>query len=224
MSTHFLAIQSTYTSVECALFHDNVMVDKIEIDKSQASKRILIALEQLLATHELALKNISFAAVNTGPAPFTTLRVVIATMNGISFASPLPLIGIDGLEAMTQEYFTNKNNISILLLNAFNKDVYFALQNKDGAIEKGCIPLSNLLERLSTTYGVNTPLTFIGSGALLHKKEIETVFGPSAHFLHTNADRPSIKKIGMLGLRAWQEKNGIQRKIVPLYLKTHAIT
>ena len=223
MSIHFLAIQSTYTSVECALFHDDTVLRTIEIDKSQASKQILIALEQLLATHQLSLQDISFAAVNTGPAPFTTLRVVIATMNGISFASPLPLIGVDGLEAMTQEYFTD-NNITILLLNAFNKDVYFALKNESDTVEKGCLPLSHLLTHISSTHTANAPLTFLGSGAFLHKKEIETVFGHHARFVHTDADRPSIEKIGMLGLRAWQEKIGIHKKITPSYLKTQVTT
>lgn len=132
----FLGIQATYSTIEIALFNEETVISMISIDKLDASKKIISVLDMLFKNNHYTLDNISFIASNQGPGPFTLLRTVLTTVNAISFARNIPLIGIDGLNAF---FVQEKNSIypnTVMLLNAFNNDVYFAfhepnMQNRD---------------------------------------------------------------------------------------------
>ncbi len=125
----FAALQNTYHAIEIALFKNACLIESVHISKTDASKDILLNLDMLLQRHQVTLADLEFLAVNQGPGPFTTLRVVIATANGISFASKIPMIGIDALAAFMDEYTNPAYPITVALLNAFNDDLYTAIQS-----------------------------------------------------------------------------------------------
>ena len=129
--TRFLAIQNTYEMIEMALFNEDSIVESITIDKKEATKTIVTVLNALLERNNCPLNSLDFFAVNQGPGPFTTLRVVIATMNGLAFATNIPLVGVDGLDVLCAEEQDASFPITVALLNAFNSDVYYALQVSD---------------------------------------------------------------------------------------------
>src|SRR3990170_4281291 len=128
--TLFLSIQNTYEAIEIALFKDDQLVAALKEDKSRASKELIPLIAYLLLRARITMKDLAFIAVNQGPGPFTTLRVVIATVNGLSFATNVPLVGIDSLDAFLEEY-KNSEHPTIILLNAFNNDVYYAIKKVD---------------------------------------------------------------------------------------------
>src|SRR5471030_2525471 len=96
---HYLSIQNTYTHVEMALFQDGQLINWVSEDKLRASKHFILLIAGLLQEHQIKFSDLSFVAVNQGPGPFTTLRVVIASVNGLSYATKIPLVGIDALDA-----------------------------------------------------------------------------------------------------------------------------
>ena len=62
----------------------------------------------LLAHAGLSLADIDLFAVATGPGSFTGLRIGIATMQGLAFATEKPLIGVSGFDALAQVIFRLK--------------------------------------------------------------------------------------------------------------------
>ncbi len=50
----------------------------------------------------LRFLDLAFIAAHQGPAPFTTLRVCLTTVNGFAFATGMPLIGINGLQELVE--------------------------------------------------------------------------------------------------------------------------
>ncbi len=105
----FLALQNTYDHVEVGLFSRTPqLVSSYSIAKMEASRSLIPSLERFLQEQQLHLKDFPFLVVNQGPGPFTTLRTVIATANGLSFATGIPLIGVDALEAARSEWYDNK--------------------------------------------------------------------------------------------------------------------
>jgi tRNA threonylcarbamoyladenosine biosynthesis protein TsaB len=64
------------------------------------SERMLPALEWLLATLGLSLRDCAAVAVSQGPGSFTGLRAGIATAKGLAFSLGVPLFGIPTLEAL----------------------------------------------------------------------------------------------------------------------------
>lgn len=109
-----LVLQSTYDQIEIGLVIDGQLGTQINLNKAQASSQILLAIDQLLQAHRCKVTDLQFIAANLGPAPFTSLRVVIATVNGLCFATGVPLIGVNGLQAFVTEFApdTGQSNVS----------------------------------------------------------------------------------------------------------------
>jgi len=214
---YFVSMQSTYQSVECALYNENKKIAQISIEKKDASSALVPELDQLLKSHDILVNDLSFLAVNQGPAPFTTLRVVISTANGISFATGIPLIGVDGLEALLDQVYDSTCLPTVVLLDAFTRDVYFAVQDKD-AISKGCMPITDLLADLKNRYPTNS-IRFIGNGCSIYENEIKEILGDKAFIPEPIIDVCSLEQISSMALERYQNKDNLMSQVVPLYLK-----
>lgn len=214
----FLSIQNTYNTLEMALFKDGQLIDWVTEDKISASKNCVPFMADLLTRNGTALSNISFIAVNQGPGPFTTLRVVISTVNGLSFANGIPLIGVDALDALLTEYSHVEYPITIALLNAFNNDAYFGIQDGTREFEKGYKNINKLLEELKVRFPTQT-IRFIGNGAALFGPVITEAFGTRAYIPEPLPNTCTIQQIGILGFEQWQAKQQGSDELQPLYLK-----
>lgn len=120
-----LVIQATYTSIEIGLFaveEDELYSIATSVLEKQKSAQLLSTIDQLL-NRGVQLGRYLFCAVNRGPAPFTTLRTVIATVNGLKAVTPIKLIGVDGLAVLAEEYKDEQS--FIFVSNAFAGDLYF---------------------------------------------------------------------------------------------------
>ena len=99
---NYLALQSTYSSVDLALFENQQCISFVQISKFTASSELIPAVKTSLAEHSMPLRELDFICANLGPAPFTTLRTTIVTVNGLGFATQIPLVGVNGLEAFAK--------------------------------------------------------------------------------------------------------------------------
>lgn len=212
---NYLALTNTYETIDIALYRADHLITRLSLPKKQASKLLAQTIKDTLGVALLTLQDLSYIVVNQGPGPFTTLRVVIATVNGISFASKVPLLGIDGLDALLHEARILQRPV-IALLNAFNHDVYFAIQDHKELI-KGYRNITALLNEVLMRYP-KASLSFIGNGAHINKEIIQTILGNHAQF----PDAPehcSVATIGELSLTQRKDKSAFVAQIKPLYLK-----
>lgn len=213
-----LALQSTYHNVSLGLFHNSHLQEKIIIDKKKASKLLAPSIHQLLEIHHCDINTLEAIIANQGPGPFTTLRVVIATVNGLSFASNIPLIGIDAFDAMLAQYQDHTYPTTIILFNAFANDVYFAIQQKGNTLQKGYMHINQLIE---TCHNIDGLIRFIGNGATLYQKQIEQALGDQAYLPKPMPDYCSLEIIAHLGIQEWNTKSTGVEQLFPLYLKKH---
>lgn len=212
---YFLALQNTYTDLQIALFKQATCIAVVQTNKTTASKDVILLMQSLLESHSISFDQIKFIAVNQGPGAFTTLRVVIATVNGLSFASQVPLIGINSLHALLNEY--HSEFITIALLNAFSKDVYYAVREKNNKIiAQGCATIGHLFELYPYH---NEKILFIGNGAHIHKLGILESYGSRAFFLDPMPETCTIQTVGLLGLHQWQQQENLSFQLQPIYLK-----
>jgi len=128
--TLFLSIQNTYNELELALIRDETVLISLADDKMRASKDLIPLVNYVCEKTKIHLRDLNFIAVNQGPGPFTTLRVVIASVNGLAYGAKIPLVGIDGLDALLLEHSDPAYPHTIALLNAFTNDVYFGIQTE----------------------------------------------------------------------------------------------
>jgi len=215
----FLTIQSTYDALQLALLTNDQLLDQISITKFEATAQFVIKLQELLSNNHLKLTDLPFISVNIGPGPFTTLRVVISSVNGLSFAKQIPLIGIDALGACIQEWADPQYPYTIVLLNAFSNDVYYAITQPNQKTKKGYKNIIECIENLKQSFP-DTTLRFLGNGALLHHKLIKKLLADRA-LISDTAEYCSIKQIGVMGYALWKQKNIGAQSLLPLYLKNH---
>lgn len=204
--THFLALASSYTDIELALFQATdsqqpQLRQQISINKHDASRLMITSLDAILKKHQLKIADISFAAVNQGPAPFTTLRVLITTMNAIHYATQLPLIGIDALQASLDEYRSATCPITVVLLNAFHGDVYFGVEQQS-VVKTGYAQAASFLPQLALEHP-HSSIYFVGNGVELYRSQIQELFGQHAVIPEPLPLYCSITTIGHLGYAQW---------------------
>lgn len=211
-----LAIQSTYDHVEIGLFTDGHK-EIIREDKRIASKTIITHIDSILQRNNSSLTDLSYIAVNKGPAPFTSLRVVIATINGISFASHIPLIGIDGLSTYIHEHHNNAWPYTVALFNAFNNDVYFGMELPEKKIDIGCENIEVFLAKLHQ-HIPNQTIRFIGHGSVVFHNIISNIFGINAYIPEST---PQYLSLTYLNTYAQEQQllGHSSHQVSPLYLK-----
>jgi len=216
--TSFLTIQNTYHDIQLALFQGSKIVATTSANKIAPSRMLIPLAASLLSKNGTQLSELKFIAANVGPGPYTTLRTVLASANGLNFATHVPLIGIDALEAMIQENSPAPTMPLVVLLNAFNQDVYFATQSAPGDIQKGCMNIKALLSHLAQTIPEDE-IKFVGNGTTLHKDLILETFGSRAVITDPIPEAPSIETIGLMALAKWDRQEGLTSQLMPVYLK-----
>jgi tRNA threonylcarbamoyladenosine biosynthesis protein TsaB len=218
--TLFLAVHSTYTTVEIGLFQENKLLAKKVIEHTQASKELIPTIALLLETQGLSLVHLTFIAANQGPGPFTTLRTVIATVNGLAFSTHIPLVGVDSLEALLEEHANLKFPFTVALLNAFGQDVYYAIQ-ENSTITKGTEKASLLLATLMHRYPSET-VRFIGNGVRLYSDAIQHVFSANIVLPEPLPDYCSLEFLGQKAYTQWQRAQNVTDQLLPIYLKAYS--
>ena len=139
-------------------------------------------------------------------------------MNGLSFAGKIPLVGVDGLDAMLDEYENQTRSFSVALLNAFNNDVYFAIKENGIISQKGCKNIDLLCAELKSNYA-QEKIRFIGNGASLYSKILHSYFENNSEQETNIPQYCSVDKIGSLAFEKWGKKENISHQLMPLYLK-----
>ncbi len=213
----YLVLHSDYNSVFCGLFRGTEHLATVQEQKIKASKNLMLILVTLLEQHAVSWSDLDFLGVTQGPGPFTTLRVVITTINGLLFSERIPLVGIDGLQAFLSEY-ADTPGVVVALLNAFNNDIYFGIKQPDGTITTGWEYNATLLQSLQTAHP-QRPITFVGNGVLLHKELILNLF-PHAVIPNPLPETVGLASAAACALTQWKQGLSVQEPLLPLYLKT----
>ena len=218
----YIAIQNTYDFFEMAFFINGKLHDQLREDKRHTSKMLIPLLDQLLKNNNLTLTDLSFIAVNCGPGPFSTLRSIIATANGLHCAAHIPLISIDGLDAALSEFYDPAYECTVVLLNAFNNDIYFAISSNGKSPITGYKKIDLFLDELREKFPTQQ-IHFLGNGVDLHRNLITEKYGDRAVIKQNNPQTCSINQVGSLGLAAFLDKQPSSHYLSPLHLKKHPV-
>lgn len=218
----FVAISNSYTHLEFALYKGTLCLDYAQTENKNSSRLFIPLFNELLEKNHLSCSDLSFLAVNTGPGPFSTLRTVVASVNGIAFACQIPLVGVDGLIALVDEQSPTipDTDILVVLLNAFNNEVYYALVVDSKVIEKGYKKIDTLTSSLAQYK--NQTIHCVGNGALLHAQALTALYGARIKIPNPCRATCSIQQIAYTGLHQWQSSSTQNTELHIAYLKSRA--
>jgi len=220
----FLVFHTRYKDVQLGYFEDQNLIELHTIDSVKVSKSLLITIDAVFKKFDISLKDVSFFAAHSGPAPYTTLRVVLATLNGINFSVGTPLIGVNGLEAFLKNLGQDRPNV--VLLNAFGNDLYYGISVPSSPqFIFGCKNGELLLNELAHDFPGT--INFFGNGSIIYKDKIQQILGSNASIPaetdsvfsgYSNAGIVPIEWVGQEALKKWHNKK-IEQELFPVYLK-----
>lgn len=102
--TTLLAIDAATEACSVALLRDGQIQEDYRLLPRAHTRFLLPMVDELLSAAELKLAQLDGIAFTAGPGSFTGLRVAIATVQGLAFASGLPILPVSTLAAMAQFY------------------------------------------------------------------------------------------------------------------------
>ena len=189
-----LALDTTTRAGSCALARDGTVLRELASDPAQSHAEHLPGdLMVLLDAVHVELEAIDVFAVATGPGSFTGLRVGIATMQGLAFATGKPLIGVSALDALASLTRPEPGEHVATWIDAWRGEVYAALYEDGREVEPPTVEHpSAILERLGgsrpdlahspprRTEGPRSRVWFVGDGAGTFAGSIRAALGERA--------------------------------------------
>jgi tRNA threonylcarbamoyladenosine biosynthesis protein TsaB len=142
------------------------------------AESLLPTIDHLLRLLSVELEHIDGFAVAVGPGSFTGLRIGIAAVQGLSFATGKPAAGISALEA-TAFRFRYLDGLIVTLIEAYRGEVYGAAYRARAGVlhlevEPSCSSVSRFLASLP-----EPPSLVAGTGLLRHRDAVE-IHAPGA--------------------------------------------
>ncbi|MDF2567099.1 MAG: peptidase glycoprotease [Oscillospiraceae bacterium] len=140
------------------------------------SQTIMPMCEQVLKCASLSAEDIDAFAVSSGPGSFTGLRIGIAAIKGLAFATDKPCIGVSTLEALAYNLL-GFQGIICCVMDARCNQVYNALFESNGQkLTRLCEDRAiSICELESELKNLQTSIFLVGDGAVLCYNNIRTV-------------------------------------------------
>ena len=81
-----------------------IEIREVSSEKFIHGEKLHLLIQELFASSKIKIKKLNAIAVSSGPGSFTGLRIGVATAKGLSFALKIPLISMNSIEIMIQNY------------------------------------------------------------------------------------------------------------------------
>lgn len=134
--------------------------------------------EWALEGAEISLKDLDAVSLGKGPGSYTGLRIGAASAKGFCYGLKLPLIAVNSLDSMVEEFVNQGFELIIPLIDARRMEVYTAFfDGKSG--EMISETEAKILDENSFSELADKKILFIGDGA---KKAQEILNLPNAEF------------------------------------------
>lgn len=134
--------------------------------------------EWALEGAEISLKDLDAVSLGKGPGSYTGLRIGAASAKGFCYGLKLPLIAVNSLDSMVEEFVNQGFDLIIPLIDARRMEVYTAFfDGKSGKMISETE--AKILDENSFSELANNKILFIGDGA---KKAQEILNLPNAEF------------------------------------------
>ena len=196
------------------LENENCIKEIIVNDARNHSEKIMPAIEQALQETNLNLKDINLFVCDRGPGSFTGIRIGVGTVLAFQDSLDIPCVGISSLEVLA--YNVKQDGLICSLIDAKNNNVYlglFKLENHKYT-QLDNLEFKSIDETINVLKNFNTPITFVGSGAIAHKDLLNSNFENCSF---TDKNELSSYSLGIAGLQAYN--NDFQTLLMPLYLR-----
>lgn len=213
-----LALESSALTASVAVCDGERLLGEYTLNNGNThSETLLPIVESLLKFLKLSVSDVDLFACSVGPGSFTGIRIGVATLKGLAFASEKPCVGVSTLEAMAYN-LSVPNGLICPVMNARRKQVYAALfREKDGNLER-LMPDSAIsieeLDKLLADY--NEPVYLVGDGYDITLQNLSHPVGDTPQRLRYQS-AASVAKAAWLAYQSGTYSS--DGEISPIYLR-----
>jgi tRNA threonylcarbamoyladenosine biosynthesis protein TsaB len=133
---YYLIIYGSYQELMVGLFQGPQLIKHRLVIDARLSALLVPVIDELLREGGLNVAELLFIGVVNGPGSFSSLRAVLATVNGIAAGSGVPLVGCDGLQAFANAAAAEKTRLSeyvlLVAMNAYNNEYFYHVELVNG--------------------------------------------------------------------------------------------
>lgn len=124
---NLLAIDTSSNACSVALLMGEKVKSIHEIAPMQQAQKILPMIESLLSENFITLNQLDALAFGCGPGSFTGVRIATSVMQGLGYATGLPLIPISSLAGLAQAAYEDLGWKELLVaIDARIQEIYWA--------------------------------------------------------------------------------------------------
>ncbi|MEW6326219.1 MAG: tRNA (adenosine(37)-N6)-threonylcarbamoyltransferase complex dimerization subunit type 1 TsaB [Thermodesulfobacteriota bacterium] len=177
-----LAVDTATHTGSVALTDNEVVLAEYNLfSKETHSRRLLQAVDYLLAQTRLALNDIDGLAVTIGPGSFTGIRIGLATFKGLALATGKPVMGISTLDALAANFPVADRPV-FPVIDARKREVFTAAYYPDeaGRLIKASPELVLLPQDLAAR--IEERVILVGDGLWSYGEFFEKELGDRAFF------------------------------------------
>ncbi|MCX6552918.1 MAG: tRNA (adenosine(37)-N6)-threonylcarbamoyltransferase complex dimerization subunit type 1 TsaB [Acidobacteria bacterium] len=225
-----LALDTTTRAGSVALVRAGHTLEVVSGDPARPhAERLPGDVTSILARHGLGIGDVELFAVAAGPGSFTGLRIGIATMQGLAFATGRPVVGVSALEALAHSACQGRPaDVAVRMgvwMDAQRGEVFSALYTTAGT------PAGDAVRCLDEA-AVETPQTgamrwrsefasgmfpLLGDGAVRYQETLRTVLGDMVSILEPGPIAPSVAALAEA--RGLAGDLGHPHAIRPIYVR-----
>jgi tRNA threonylcarbamoyladenosine biosynthesis protein TsaB len=218
-----LAVETSTRTGALALVDGGRVCAESRLDVAAThGERLLPAIDALLGAAGASLAGVDGFAVALGPGSFTGLRIGVATVKGLAFATGRPVVGIPTLDALAWSLPFAANPVCPVL-DARKGEVYTALyRTAEGRLEvlapARAVAPGMLARDLDGAHP--GPVIFVGDGVWTYGGLLAEHLGARARLAPPGLRLPSAASLADLGLAALAA--GVRHdpaSLVPIYVR-----
>lgn len=182
------------------------------------SRRLLVAIDRLLADTGILKEDIYAFAVGLGPGSFTGLRIGMATVKGLAAAAGKPMYGVSTLDITVANCSDSRLICSVL--DARKKEVYAAFYRCDDAgIPRRVTEIVAVSPEILIR-GIDEPILMVGDGLIAYRGYWQSVLGDALKVAPAQLWSPSAATLGLLAGEMDEVNQSLDvATAVPLYVR-----
>lgn len=214
-----LAIETATRQLGVAVVDGERLVSSYDVVGEEPPHAVELpdAVRRVLAGARTTLQQIEAFIVDIGPGSFTGLRIGLAFMKALAFASKAPAVGVPSLDVLAAQ-LPMAPFLVCPLLDAKRHNVYAALYR----VEAG-VPVRQSDYLLGPVDGIlaqiHRPVVFLGDGCPLYRDRIVERLGAKAQFTSPDLWLPRVATLATLGrLRYASGQRDDPGTLLPMYL------
>lgn len=128
-----LALDTATEACSAALFLNGETTIRYRYAPRQHAELILPMVDELLSEAEIDIRSLDCLAFGRGPGAFTGVRIATGVIQGLAFASDLPVVPVSTLATLAQGAIA-KSDFLFSAIDARMGEIYWGLYQADGDI------------------------------------------------------------------------------------------